>query len=303
MHLGDWLLLQGNAMAQTKLTRLEMRIMEALRLFLGGLGCVLLAVPVAAGLLQSAGAPSPQQLRFEAASIKPTDPNLRLPLSTGVNLYPGGRLVIHAVPLKSLAAIAYDVSYWQIAGGEAWMGQDEYEIEAEPPEEMRSNINLSYTWYSVRDERLRAMLQALLTDRFRLRIHQDTKTGDVYLLERSDRPLKLKPIDEAGLAKPSGGSGMGTVGYAGGSWGLACDMPQLARFASDSILHATVTDQTGLKGVFGYEQASADVNPHYTGDQSASFEAFLSEAGLKLVRTRGPVETLVIDHAEKPTPN
>ena len=80
-------------------------------------------------------------------------------------------------------------------------------------------------------------------------------------------------------------------------------MSQLARFASSNILHARVQDQTGLTGSFDYRQRQPDLEPQYGADQSQSFKAFLSEAGFKLERSKGPVETLVIDYAARPTPN
>ena len=80
-------------------------------------------------------------------------------------------------------------------------------------------------------------------------------------------------------------------------------MSQLARFASSNILHARVQDQTGLTGSFDYRQRQPDLEPQYGADQSQSFKAFLSEAGFKLERSKGPVEALVIDYAARPTPN
>lgn len=250
---------------------------------------------------QQQATPRPQ---FDAASVKPTDPNLRATLSTGVNLSAGGRLILHDVPLKVIVEIAYNVSYWQIAGGDAWTAKDSYDIEAVPPAAVSPSINLGHTWYSIQDEQLRAMLQTLLATRFKLQVRQDTELGTVYLLERSSKQLRLKPVDETGRPKGPGQAGFGSVGYVGGVWGLKSDMPQLAWFASSFILHASVTDRTGLQGTFYFRESSPDPNPQYSGEgQKSSFIEFLSEAGLKMVRAKGLVETLVIEHAEKPTPN
>lgn len=43
------------------------------------------------------------------------------------------------------------------------------------------------------DPVLRQMLQALLIDRFQLKVHRESGSGDVYLLKRNDKPLALKP--------------------------------------------------------------------------------------------------------------
>ncbi len=81
-------------------------------------------------------------------------------------------------------------------------------------------------------------------------------------------------------------------------------MPQLAKFASDSVLvRVPVLDRTGLSGSFDYKERQPDLDPVYGGDQSASFRSYLEEAGLKLVRATGSIEMFVIDHAAKPSPN
>jgi uncharacterized protein (TIGR03435 family) len=82
---------------------------------------------------------------------------------------------------------------------------------------------------------------------------------------------------------------------------FATTMPQL-RFAS-AILNAPVLDRTELTGSFDFRQPRPDLEPQYDGDQTSTFKAFLSQAGLKWERSKGTVEILVIDHAASPTPN
>src|SRR6185503_12404742 len=108
-------------------------------------------------------------------------------------VYPGGRLVISGFNLRNMVAAAFGLSYWQISGGDEWTGTDIYKVEAKPTE--ASIKNLRYTVFGIDDEHLREMLQALLIDRFQLRFHRETKTGDVYLLERSGKTLRLRPIE------------------------------------------------------------------------------------------------------------
>jgi uncharacterized protein (TIGR03435 family) len=81
-------------------------------------------------------------------------------------------------------------------------------------------------------------------------------------------------------------------------------MAQFAKFASDAYLHAPVLDRTALSGPFDYSQATPDVEQAYSGPiHEASFINMITTVGLKLVRTRGPIETLVIDKAERPSSN
>jgi uncharacterized protein (TIGR03435 family) len=93
-----------------------------------------------------------------------------------------------------------------------------------------------------------------------------------------------------------------SIGYVNGKWSIfQTSMAQLAAFASDFVFHQPVLDRTGLTGQFEYRQPQPDLEPKYSGDLSASFTDYLRNAGLKLERSKGPVETLIIDHAEKPS--
>jgi uncharacterized protein (TIGR03435 family) len=242
--------------------------------------------------------------QFDVASVKPTDPSV--PHMTGAHIYPGGRLEVAAANFKSLVATAFGLAYWQISGGEAWTEKENYDIEAKPPEDLRASIrSLRYSWYEIRDEHLRAMLQALLINRFQLQFHRETRTGDVYLLERSGKTLRLHPVEIPDAEDDAtGNSGFESIGYAGGQWDISnAGMQYLTKFATNFIFHVPVSDRTGLNGLYHYRQAVPDSEPKYGGDQSESFLNFLSEMGLKLERTKGPVEMLVIDHASRPSPN
>jgi uncharacterized protein (TIGR03435 family) len=236
---------------------------------------------------------------FDIASIK-ADPNPRM---AEVRVHPGGRVEIAGFPLKNLITTAFDLSYWQISGGDEWVSKDTYFVEADPSDALRPRIkSFRYTVYGIDDPLLRQMLQALLIDRFQLKFHRETKTGDVYLLKRNEKPLALNPAKIPAGASES--TSFGSIGYHDGKFGIfATTMAQLAKFASSMILHAPVQDRTELTGSFDYRQRQPDLDPQYDGDQSYSFKAFLSEAGFKLERSKGPVETFVIDYAARPTPN
>ncbi len=273
---------------------------------------ILAILGLAAPLAYLAAAASPQYAprpdppaAFDVASIKPVDPTV--PHLVGVKVYPGGRVVISTFSLRTLIATAFGLSIWQISGGDQWTVKDTYDIEAKPPEALQSSIrSLRYTNFGIDDERLRAMLQTLLIDRFQLKLHRETKTGDVCLLERGGKTLRLRPAESrtAGADPPADRSSFGSIGYVGGKWAIfATTMPQLANFASGFILHVPVLDRTGLRGSFDYTQRQPDLEPKYDGDQSDSFRSYLAELGLKLERAKGPVETFVIDHAAKPSPN
>lgn len=200
--------------------------------------------------------------------------------------------------------MAFNTGYWQISGGEDWVGKDAYDIEAKPPADSQTDAySLRHTRDGIQDERLRQMLQALLIERFQLKLRREINTGSVYVLEKSGKTLQLQPtqysIDHPNLGMPGFS---GDIEYTGGHWFLFnTSMPQLAKFGSDYVLHKPVIDQTGLNGVFDYREtdAKAPQEPDFEG----TFTVFIQSLGLKLTPSKGPVETFVVEHAEKPSPN
>ncbi len=242
------------------------------------------------------------QPAFEVATIKPVDTTNGI-VDAGIRVYPGGRIVIHALSLKTLIVAAYDAGYWQLSGGEDWMEKDVYDVEAKPAAQSGA-YSLRHTRYGIGDERVRQMLQTLLTERFQLKVHRKTKTGPVYLLERSGKTLLLRPTKYTEDQPVMGAPGFsGAVEHVGGHWFLFnASVPQLAKFASDYVLHKPVIDQTGLEGSFDYRDQDVKIGQE-NGDFEGSFTLFIRDIGLKLTSSKGPVETFVIEHAEKPSAN
>ena len=80
-------------------------------------------------------------------------------------------------------------------------------------------------------------------------------------------------------------------------------MEQLANVLSGPV-NRTVRDKTGLKGNFDLtlEWTPDDLSPNAAPGASI-YTALQEQLGLKLESTRGPVEVLVIDRAEHPTPD
>src|ERR1700722_692431 len=170
------------------------------------------------------------QPAFEVAAIKPVDTTKGI-MDAGVRVYPGGRLVIHALPLKALITAAYDAGYWQLSGGEDWVGKDVYDVEAKPAAQS-GTYSLRHTRYGIGDERVRQMLQTLLIERFHLKVHRETKTGSVYLLERSGKALLLRPTKYTEDQPVMGAPGFsGEIEHVGGHWFLFnASLPQVAKF-------------------------------------------------------------------------
>jgi uncharacterized protein (TIGR03435 family) len=250
--------------------------------------------------------------QFEVATIKPRDPAVME--TVGVKIYAGGRVVIRAVPLKTLISTAFHLPLWQISGTDGWMVKDEYNLEAKAPEKSLSSIkSLRYSWFGIEDPRLREMLQALLIDRFQLKFHRETKIGNVYTLQRSGKPLALRQnvtapardshADNNADNNDEPQSFGGNMGYAGGWSIFNMTMAQVARFASDYVLRAPVVDGTGLSGSYDYRQRPTPPEEERENDHDASFLRLIAEVGLKLEVAKGPVEMFVIDGAARPSSN
>ena len=171
----------------------------------------------------------------------------------------------------------------------------------------------------------------LLEERFRLKVHRETRQRPIYALAmaRSDaRPgprLVQAPVDcaavtrDSAAAKPlptrADGAPLCAMRITSGQLlGSAIGMPQLAS-ALSTIIGQPVVDHTGLAGVF---DVTVEFRPDFqapsrdapvagdrppASDAPSIFTALQEQLGLKLESTRGPVDVLVIDHAEKPSDN
>ncbi len=242
--------------------------------------------------------PVQQRAEFEVASIKPSGSSRGM---IGWHVDPGGRVVIENSTLQMLIQFAFDVQPFQVSGGPAWMRdhQYRYEIEARPPSNSTSSKANASTPNGRLNQELREMLQALLIDRFNLQFHVETRRGPVYLLTLGRGALKLKEVEDKGEFEWVGslaGAGINGDGLAGKN----ISMPVLAQRLSP-YLQKPVFDQTGVKGVFNFriEYASDEARP----DIISCILTSLQGIGLKLTPSQGPVETIVIDHAEKPSAN
>ncbi len=241
---------------------------------------------------------------FEVVSIKP---NTSGSPSSSTRTPGGGRFVGTNVSARRLVLIAYNLRGLQLSGGPGWLDSDRFDIDAraaEPP---------------TRDSQLQ-MLRALLADRFKLVVHKETKEQPIYalVLARSDGKLgpKLKPstLDCSAPAPQPGQSSCGTstnINNEGGIMnGGARSAEEIATTLASFVADRMVVDRTGLNGRFDFELRWTPDNfqlPSPAGaavtDAPSIFAALQEQLGLKLESQRGPVEFLVIDSIERPTPN
>jgi uncharacterized protein (TIGR03435 family) len=169
---------------------------------------------------------------------------------------------------------------------------------------------------------LQLMLQALLAERFNLKLHRETKQLPVYAMTVGKRGPKLRDAAEPEIIKfPDGSlrknrSLLWTPALEPNGERSDRNVQMIVRDRSLQDLADTlsmfmgrpVLNRTGLQGTFDitmeYEKDPDAANgPGAALTGPAMFTAFREQLGIKFEATRGPVEILVIDHAEKPSEN
>jgi uncharacterized protein (TIGR03435 family) len=240
---------------------------------------------------------------FEVASVKPGDPNNR---QVCVCFEPPGRFVGINVTLKMLIGDAYNLRNHQISGGPNWLDSAKFDIEGKVPGATPIPAGLDGP-----PRILRLMEQSLLEERFKLAVHRETREEQVYELVVDRGGPKLKEAADT----PGGPQGIGFNGR-GHLTGTAAHMMLFVNELSQ-LLGRTVIDKTGLTGKYdftlkwtpdpgmlpGFVADGPDAPPPPDPNGPSIFTAMQEDLGLKLQAAKGPVEIIVIDHAEKPDAN
>ena len=233
---------------------------------------------------------------FEVAWVKPSTPQSR---TLGIYTFPGGRVTGENRTLRDLMEEAFSVQTFQIFGGANWVREERYDFEAKPPASSNaSKLVPPYPKADPNDEQ-RQMLQTLLLDRFQLKYHREIKEGPIYILVKGTNKSKLQDSKDKGeypwVGSPHNGMIRGD-GIAGINISMSLMATRLSRYLGRPVL-----DQTGLGGAFDFRYDYISDDPH--PDVIASIITSIQGIGLKLQAAKGPVETIVIDQAEKPSAN
>ena len=228
---------------------------------------------------------------FEVATIKPAPGGI-----AGFSTSSGGRMKCAFCNLDMLMYFAFDAQSYQIVGEPDWGHHEGYSIVAMPPDSSElSKLSLSSPTYALTDEQ-RQMLQALLIDRFQLKYHREHKIGPVYVLIKGKGTVRLNPPKDASASPRVWFPKEGLIGQ-------NATMTLLATQLSAN-LQCPVLDKTGEKGSFDFKyEAGTQSSISDYSDFVASILTSVQEIGLKLKSAKGPVETIVIDHVERPSPN
>jgi uncharacterized protein (TIGR03435 family) len=229
------------------------------------------------------------------------------------------------MPLNMLITFAYQVKPYMLAGGPGWIANERFDIvaklEGDPPPVAPGSG----------PDPLMLAMRTLLADRFKLKVHRETREGDIYALVMARLGGNLGPALKPSMedCSPKGIQTRRDAPSPAASRGappVVCGMQMapgriafggfpLSMFANGlgGQVGRVVVDRTGLLGNWDFELTFAAERPVWLPpaeevpppDPNAPFifTALQEQLGLRLQATKGPVDILVIDHVERPREN
>jgi uncharacterized protein (TIGR03435 family) len=256
------------------------------------------------------------QSKFEAADIH-VSPRSRTPFFSGP-LLRSGHYELRNATMLDLISTAYGMDGDDVWGGPSWLEMDHFDLIAKAPAKLKP-------------EEQKAMLQALLADRFKLVVHNDSKPMPAFALTAGKHPLLKKTDEEADkasdkpadkpVAKGCQYTGLGADGKNAGPGNPAtmlaatCHNMTMKAFAegmrnmpfTDRYLNRSpVVDRTELEGAWDITfKYSFPPRPGLPTTDIVTFaDAIEKQLGLKLDAVKIPLPVTIVDSVnETPTPN
>jgi uncharacterized protein (TIGR03435 family) len=258
-------------------------------------------------------------LKFEIADVHVSAKTVNPFVRTGPAR--GGRYEVKNATMVDLIRVAYSIDADKVLGGPNWLEMDRFDVIAKVPPDATP-------------ETQKVMLQSLLEDRFKLKIHKETKPLPTYALTVGKKPQlkEAEGTEETGCrpqtasGPPSEGGPRIVMGVANGSAttialgaGMTihyvCRNMTMAAFAAGlrGMMGANVgpnhvLDETGLKGNWNFDvkwsmQFMGEMAANAT-ERITTSEAIEKQLGLKLEERQIPMPVMVVDSVnEKPTEN
>ena len=239
----------------------------------------------------ASGQPAPEsKLVFEVASVRPHVSDA--PGSTGRTGIQenAGQIRIENLSLRALIAISYGLKGRGQLAGPGWLNTVTFDIVAKPPA-------------GYEPEQLRYLVRILLTDRFMLSVHHETKPISTFALVIAKGGPKLRE---------SAGPKTYLTGRPGLIEGKQRSMAELADTLAN-LLGERVVDLTGLSALYDLRlEWTPDASPQPpTGADTGATEPELSlstalqeQLGLRLESQKVRADVVVVDHVERePTEN
>ncbi len=255
-------------------------------------------------------------MSYEVATIKPISPDAA---SNLVKLPPGG--FFNPLSIRRYIMNAYGAVYApQIVGGPDWLNKDAYIIQGKVPDALQSLFQKMSR--ADRIDQTRTMEQSLLAERFHLKAHFETRVLPVYELVADKAGLKINPVPAPPETNPdtphmrpqpadplppgtmtttTNGNGLRVLN------GRAIKMELLARVIGGDLGDRPIVNHTGFIGYFDVTDLAwtplAGAGDTSAPDALSLTSALREKLGLRIVPAKDPIEILVIDSIERPTPN
>jgi uncharacterized protein (TIGR03435 family) len=223
---------------------------------------------------------------FDVASVKPSDPEAH---GGWVQFLPGGRLSVENSQVTFIIQQIYSVKDYQIADAPKWISDWKYRFDIQAKGDP-----------SASREQLRLMAQALLAERFQLKVHREPREMPVYFLVAAKKGLNLHVAKDD---PPRIGAG-GIINISPGvKQGRKVAMNDFIRVLAGEV-DRPILDKTNYTEPFDFrlEWAPDSIQPGDDGRLSL-FDSLQQQLGLRLEPQRAAVEVLVIDRVEKPSVN
>jgi uncharacterized protein (TIGR03435 family) len=236
---------------------------------------------------------------FEVATIKPSNPDQP---GWGINVNASGMFTTRNTTLSDLVKFAYDMHPKQVVGAPRWFDSDKFDLTAKPDKPGVPTV-----------KQMKAMLQKLLADRFSLTFNKEKRELSAYAITVAKGGEKIHKAQNGNIPVPGFG-GMPQGGFNVRN----ATMAEFASVMQAQFMDQPVVDQTGLGDTrytfilkftpdpgmrpFGATQgtpppsADADAPPDLYG-------AMEQQLGLRMQKTKAPVDVMVIDKIEKPSEN
>ena len=218
---------------------------------------------------------------------------------------PGGQASdrVHSImPARLLIALAYNIPFGsedtRVLGGPDWVNSNQYEFQAKIDDSLFAAMQTMTA--AQQREQVDLMEQSLLADRFKLKVHFETREMSAYTLTIANGSPRLTPSKEGEVTRISmSGNKLTATAVTLDDW-----------IQSPFLNGRAIVNGTGLTGRYDFtlkwssDQLTAASAAQDAGDDAPPLlTAVQQQLGLKLVPTKAPVEVIVVDHIEQPTPN
>ena len=232
-----------------------------------------------------------QRPEFDVASLKPVVLDGADTYTANLGTYRNGVVTLTNTTLAECIRFAYDITTDDLLTGPDWIKN----------KGVRFDILAKTAPVTTRSQAL-LMLQALLEDRFKLELRREPRVLSYYALTAPNGVGEMQSAQDPPVAGANS-LGLGRIHHKSISMLLLATL--ISRFTRTPVL-----DQTGIPGLFdvtldwardnGMPPSAAPVVPAADmADGPSISEAVQKQLGLKLEKRKGPVDVMVVEHAEK----